>query len=280
MLFRSLLFVPGDRPDRFSKALSSAADALILDLEDSVSIANKPAAREKVSAFLKESRSKPVLVRVNAISSEMIDADLSAILDSAPDGVVLPKAEGAHDITHLVQKLGANPPPVLPIATETPKALFGLGSYQTVSQHLIGMTWGAEDLPAAIGASSSRDDNGVYTPPFEWVRSKALFAAHAADTLAIDTVYPDMKDIDGLRAYANRGRRDGFNAMMAIHPSQCDVINQAYTPTSEELESAMRIVQAFEDNPGAGVLQIEGQMLDAPHLKHAKATLNRSIRLH
>ena len=268
--FRSVLFVPGDRAERFVKAMASAADALILDLEDSVSLANKGKAHESVSEFLSHKQSKPVFVRVNPLSSDMIKNDLAAVQQNLPDGIMLPKAEGEKDIEGLLSLMGERDVPILPIASETPNGLFELGSYRNVSKHLCGLTWGAEDLPAAIGASTSREADGSYTPPFEWVRSNVLFAAHAANVPAIETVYPNIKDEDGLAAYAARGRRDGYTAMMAIHPVQCEIINAAFTPSVDELVWAQKIIDAFEANPSAGVLQIDGKMIDAPHLKQAK----------
>ena len=216
MRLRSLLFVPGDRPDRFAKAAASGADALILDLEDSVAHARKDAARDAVAALLTGKRAGPaLLVRVNPLGSGLIDEDLAAVLPGIPDALVLPKAEGAASITAL-----RSPVPILPIATETPAAIFQLGSYAAVAERLLGLTWGAEDLPAAIGAETSREADGSYTPPYQLARSLTLFGAHAAGVAAVETVYPDFRDLDGLAAYAARGSRDGFTGMMAIHPTQ------------------------------------------------------------
>ena len=270
MEFRSLLFVPGDRPERFQKALDSAADGLILDLEDSVAPSRKTDARQAVIVSLSLPRSKPVFVRINPIPAGGFETDLPAVLKAKPDGIVLPKAEGAKDVLDLTDAMGDTPVPVLPIATETPRALFKLDTYEDVSSSLCGLTWGAEDLPATIGASSSRETDGSYTPPFEWVRSVALFAAHAAGVKAVETVYPNIKDIDGLTAYAARARRDGFTAMMAIHPSQCQIINDAFTPSDDEIAHAMKIIEAFQKNPDAGALQVDGKMVDAPHEKQAR----------
>ena len=167
----------------------------------------------------------------------------------------------------------ASLPPILPIATETPAAIFTLGSYREAKDRLLGLTWGAEDLPAAIGATTSRNDDGSYTSPYEVARALTLFAAHGAGVAAIDTVYPAIKDEAGLAAYAARARRDGFTGMMAIHPSQVEPINSAFTPTAEESSRAQAIVDAFAANPGVGVLQIDGKMVDAPHLKQAKHIL-------
>jgi citrate lyase subunit beta/citryl-CoA lyase len=166
-------------------------------------------------------------------------------------------------------------PPILPIATETPAAVFELGSYREVAGHLAGLTWGAEDLPAAIGAASSREADGSYAAPYEMVRSLTLFGAHAADVAAIETVYPNIADTEGLAAYVARGRRDGFTGMMAIHPAQVAAINEGFTPTEAEVAHARAVVQAFADNPGAGALKLDGRMIDQPHLKQARALLER-----
>jgi len=273
MRLRSLLFVPGDRPDRFNKAADSGADALILDLEDSVTAARKEEARAAVAAYLKEARPVRRFVRLNPLASDFIEADIAALSGCRPDGFVLPKAEGAGAVRDCAARLGSAAAPILPVATETPAAIFELGTYREVADHLAGLTWGAEDLPAAIGAATSREIDGRFTPPYEMVRSLTLFAAHAAGVIALETVYPAIRDPDGLRAYAERGRRDGFTGMMAIHPSQVDIINAAFTPSAEDLAHARKIVEAFAANPDAGALQIDGQMIDAPHLKQAERLL-------
>lgn len=273
MRLRSLLFVPGDRPDRMEKALSSGADALILDLEDAVALENKPTAREAVAAFLTRQRPLTLFVRINPLSGDLARDDLKAILPAAPDGIVLPKAEGGVSLTDLEALLGGSSAAILPIATETPKAVFLLGTYGGVTDRLCGLTWGAEDLPAAIGALSSRAADGSYTPPYEMVRGLTLFGAHAAGVPAIETVYPAYRDLTGLAAYAARARRDGFSGMMAIHPDQVPVINAAFQPTEDEIAHARRLVSLFAENPGAGVLQIDGRMVDLPHLKAAQRLL-------
>ena len=277
---RSLLFVPGDRPERMRKALGSGADALILDLEDSVAIGAKVGARKEVAAFLKEAADSEVMlfVRVNPIDSGLIDADLDAVIDGRPAGIMLPKAEGAASIGDLDERLrqrGDDRALILPIATETPKAIFRLGEYGDVAGRLAGLTWGAEDLPAAIGALSARHADGSYTPPYEMARALTLFAACAADVAPIETVYPAIRDLDGLAAYAQRGTRDGFLGMMAVHPDQVPVINAAFTPSEEEIARAQAVVDAFAANPGAGVLTLDGKMIDRPHLKKAQALLAR-----
>jgi citrate lyase subunit beta/citryl-CoA lyase len=273
MRVRSLLFVPGDRPDRMVKALGSGADALILDLEDSVAAASKGEARSAVIDFLRGQRPVPMLVRINPLGSPYINDDLAALREVHADAIMLPKAEGAASIHALSHWTGL---PILPIATETPGAIFALGSYAEVRDRLFGLTWGAEDLPAAIGATAAREPDGRYTAPIETVRSLALFGAHAAGVAAIETVYPDFRDLEGLTAYAARGARDGFTGMMAIHPDQIAVINRAFTPTEAEVEAARKIIDAFAANPGAGVLAVEGKMVDAPHLLQARRVLERA----
>jgi citrate lyase subunit beta/citryl-CoA lyase len=269
MKLRSLLFVPGDRPDRFAKAVASGADAIILDLEDSVAPAARPQAREAVARYLAGARTVPVLVRVNPLTSGETVADLAAVLIGMPDGILLPKAEGADSVRALAAMMGDNTAPILPIATETPAAIFQLGTYAACGDRLLGVTWGAEDLPAAIGAVSAREEDGRYTMPYEMVRALTLFAAHAAAVAAIETVYPAIADEAGLAAYVARARRDGFTGMMAIHPSQVAAINEGFAPTPAEIERARRIVDAFATQPGAGALSLDEQMIDAPHLKLA-----------
>lgn len=280
MRLRSLLFVPGDRPERFAKAAASGADAIILDLEDSVSPANKEAARTAVADYLAGTREVVTLVRVNPLDGHMTAADIAAVAAARPDAIMLPKAEGAPSIAQLDTILrsesapDASLPAILPIATETPSAIFTLGSYREMKDRLVGLTWGAEDLPAAIGAATSREADGGYTEPYRVARALTLFAAHAAGVAAIDTVFPAIKDEAGLAAYAARARRDGFTGMMAIHPSQVAPINAAFTPSADEVSRAQAIVDAFAANPGAGVLQVDGKMVDAPHLKQARHLLS------
>ena len=280
MRLRSLLFVPGDRPERFAKAAASGADAIILDLEDSVSPANKDAARHAIAEYLSGTREVVTLVRVNPLDGHMTAADVAAVIGARPDAIMLPKAEGAPSIQQLDTIMrsetaeDASLPAILPIATETPAAIFTLGGYREVKDRLLGLTWGAEDLPAAIGATTSRQDDGSYTSPYEVARALTLFAAHGAGVAAIDTVFPAIKDETGLAAYAARARRDGFTGMMAIHPSQVEPINAAFTPSAEEAARAQAIVDAFAANPGAGVLQVDGKMVDAPHLKQARHILS------
>jgi citrate lyase subunit beta/citryl-CoA lyase len=279
MRLRSLLFVPGDRPDRMEKALGSGADALILDLEDAVTPAARPDARKAIADFLgRTERTTKLFVRVNPLDGSDTDADLDAIAKARPDGIVFPKAEGAASVQALLAKMAARgiDAPLLPIATETPAAIFQLGSYAAVAGKLCGLTWGAEDLPAAIGAATSREADGRYTPPYEMARALMLFGAAAAGIAPIETVYPAFRDLDGLTAYAARAARDGFTGMMAIHPAQVTVINEAFTPSPDAVAHARAVVEAFAAAPSAGALQLDGRMIDAPHLKQAKNLLARA----
>lgn len=271
--------MPGDRPDRMRKALNAGADALILDLEDSVAPAGKARARADVAAFLAEAgRAVVLFVRVNPLDGGLTDMDLDAVLPQRPAGIVLPKAEGAASLADLDRRLRARGDAdaiVLPIATETPRAMFALGEYVGASPRLAGLTWGAEDLPAAIGAQTARNPDGSFTAPYELARSLTLFAAAAAEVPPIETVYPAVRDLDGLKAYAERGARDGFLGMMALHPDQVPIINAAFAPSEEAVAHARAVVDAFADAPGAGVLVLDGKMIDGPHLKRAKALLAR-----
>lgn len=282
MKLRSLLFVPGDRPERFAKASASGADAIIIDLEDSVALDRKVLAREAAAEYLSGDRPVPVFVRVNPQDSHLTHDDLASVLPFLPDGIVLPKAEGARSVNWLRAEAAAvadNPdgesPPILPIATETPGAVFDLGTLREVAHWLAGVSWGAEDLPAAVGAATSREADGRYTAPYELARSLTLFAAHAAGVAAIDTVFPNIGEGDALSAYVARAARDGFTGMLAVHPSQIETINTGFTPSLDQLAHARSVVEAFAANPGAGVLQLDGKMIDAPHLKAALSILSR-----
>ena len=275
MRLRSLLFVPGDRPDRMEKALKSGADALILDLEDSVAATAKPEARRAVAAFLAANESARLWVRINPLDSDEADKDLQALLPAHPDGLVLPKAEGGASVAELARRLaqrGNVTARILAIGTETPAAIFGLGTYGG-QKRLTGLTWGAEDLPAAIGAATSREEDGSFTTPYEIARALCLFGAAAAGVAPIETVYPAFRDLDGLAAFAGRARRDGFTGMMAIHPDQVAVINRAFTPSEAELSHARAVVAAFAANPEAGALSLDGRMIDRPHLVQAQRLL-------
>jgi citrate lyase subunit beta/citryl-CoA lyase len=285
---RSWLFVPGDSAAKMEKALNAGADALILDLEDSVGEQAKGDARDTVAQFLERQATAggPKLwVRINPISGSHADADLAVVIKAKPAGIVLPKPDSADDVKRLGDRLAALEPAaglpggsvrILPLATETPISIFRLDGYVSVGPRLAGLTWGAEDLSAAVGAVTSRTEAGAFTPLYDLARSLCLAGAAAADVAAIETVYPDFRDLDGLAAYAARGRRDGFVGMMAIHPTQVAVINDAFTPSPSEIEQARRIVDAFASNPKAGTLSLNGVMLDGPHLKQARRVLERA----
>ncbi|MBB3982610.1 citrate lyase subunit beta/citryl-CoA lyase [Sphingobium fontiphilum] len=276
MTLRSLLFVPGDRPDRMEKAMGLGADALILDLEDAVAPANKATARAMVLDRLKAPRDHGVtiIVRINPVDSGLAAHDLAAIMPGRPDMIMLPKAEGAAAIAAL-DAMHPGLPPIIPLAAETPGGLFDLGTMRQCAGRLAGLTWGAEDMAAGVGATANRDAAGLFLPPYQLARSLTLFAAHAAGVAAIDTVYPDIQDMDGLTAYAAAAARDGFSGMMAIHPAQVAVINAAFTPTGDQVAHARAIIDAFAANPGAGVLKIGGKMIDAPHVRQAERLLAR-----
>ncbi len=274
MTIRSLLFVPADRPERFARAAASGADAIILDLEDSVAPERKAFGRDAVRDWLSARPEATSFVRINPLDSGLAGADLDGVMAARPDGLVLPKAEGAASVEALCGMIdAADTLPILPIASETPAAIFQLGSYSAVGKQLAGLTWGAEDLPAAIGAISAREPDGRYTAPYEMVRALVLFAAHAAAVPAIETVFPAITDAEGLGAYVARARRDGFTGMMAINPSQVHVINAGFTPSAEELARAQAIVDAFAARPDAGALALDGKMIDRPHLIQARRIL-------
>lgn len=280
MTNRSWLFVPGDSPAKIEKAGGSGADALILDLEDSVALPRKEEARKIVAETL-FSRQAPVQywVRVNPLSSGITLADLAAVAAAKPDGIVLPKSERGADVTTLSNYLDAFEAAagiapghikILAIATETAASVFNLGSYDLKNPRLAGLTWGAEDLPASVGAVSGRHADKSLTDLCKIARSLCIAGAAAADVAAIDTVYPDFRDLDGLREYAAQGRREGFSGMMAIHPAQVAPINEVMSPSETELAHAREIIAAFEANPNAGVVAIGGKMIDMPHLKQAR----------
>lgn len=281
---RSWLFVPADKAEMMGKALVCGADAVIIDLEDAVLPQNKAQARKLVAELAKDPKltASELWVRINPLETPDALLDLAAIMAIAPAGVVLPKSQSAAAVVELGHYLSAleaaagrplGETGILPIATETPKSLFELGSYVGTGPRLAGLTWGAEDLSAAIGATSARDETGAFTPLYELARSLCLAGAEAAGVPAIETVYTAFRDIEGLRAYAQRGRRDGFQGMLAIHPAQIPVIHEAFTPSQAEIAYAERVVAAFEANPGHGTVALEGTMLDAPHLRQARRLL-------
>lgn len=282
---RSLLFIPGDSDRKMAKAGDIPADCVIFDLEDAVAPAQKAAARARVREYLGAhagDRERPLWVRINALVQPEAGADLGAVMPMRPDGIVLPKARSPQDVETLATRIGhyeaeheipIGSTLILPVATETPASVFTLGSYGECGKRLAGLTWGAEDLAAAVGASGNRDASGRWTAPYQLVRSLCLFGAHAAGVPAIDTLHADFRDLEGLQASCAEARRDGFSGKLAIHPAQVEVINDAFTPSAEEVERARRIVELFAASPDAGTLSLDGVMLDLPHLEQAKRIL-------
>lgn len=279
---RSWLFAPGDSEKKMGKAADGEADIVLLDLEDSVMPGSKSAARESVHAFLASRTDRSRLwVRINPLSGDDARIDLEAIMPAAPGGIFLPKAEGKADVEALDRMLSdleakhgiaAGSTRVAALVTETPKAMFTTGEYAG-SPRLVAMSWGAEDLSSALGARVQFQANGQYMPTFELARSLCLVGAVAAGVAPIETIQSDFRDLDGLKARALMVRSQGYRGMLAIHPAQVPVINEAFTPSAEELAHARAIIAAFDANPGAGTVGLNGAMLDRPHLDLAKALL-------
>jgi citrate lyase subunit beta / citryl-CoA lyase len=285
---RSLLFVPGHDARKLAKGLDCGADALILDLEDSVPDADKAAARGMCAEFVAAHRERlPLFVRVNALTTGLTQDDLAAVVRARPYGVMLPKCGSGRDVARVGADLSAletrDGVPVgslriLPIVTESAAALFEMGSYaREAGPRLCGMLWGGEDLATDIGASANRSD-GSYTAPFQLARSLCLFGAAAAGVAAIDAVYTDFRDIDGLRVEARAAVAAGFSAKAAIHPGQVQVINEVFSPSDDALREAQAVVAAFSRQPGAGAVDIGGRMFDRPHLTAAQRILARAER--
>jgi len=278
------LFVPGDSDRKFAKAQLAGADALILDLEDSVAQSAKVSAREHVANWVSEGgeRAWRFFVRINPFDTGLTLADLAAIVRPGLDGVVVPKANGAHDILRLGHYLDAlearagmapGAVKIVVVATETAAALFSLGTYTPAHPRLAGLTWGAEDLAAALGATTNKNTDGSWRFPYQVARAQCLFAASSAGVAAIDTIYGDFRDEAGLAADCRAARQDGFTGRLAIHPNQVGVINACFTPSAEDIAHAQRVVDAFAADPGAGVIGIAGRMYDIPHLTAARRTL-------
>ena len=289
---RSFLFIPGDSPNKLEKGMTSGADALLLDLEDSISPQNKAQARATTLAFLNEARGakdRPRLyVRINGLATGLTDDDLDTVVSGHPDGIMFPKAEGGAAVIHCDAKITAREAihglpdgtlDIIAIATETAQAMFLAGTYVDASKRLKGLTWGAEDLSIELGAEANRDRDGNFLAPYQLARSLCLAGAAAAQVQAIDTVYIDFRNNAGLRRECEEARRDGFTGKMAIHPGQIAAINEVFTPTAEAIKRAEAVIAAFADNPGAGTVGIGGVMYDRPHLERARQLLARAKSL-
>ncbi|WP_431284522.1 HpcH/HpaI aldolase/citrate lyase family protein [Humitalea sp. 24SJ18S-53] len=279
---RSWLFIPGDSDRKMSKADASGADAIVLDLEDSVAEHNRPIARQKIRAFLDErppaSRDYQIWVRINALDESAL-IDLAAVVGGVPDGIMQPKIDSPADVqtlSHYLDALEARDGvpaghiKIAPVATETPAAPLRLGEFATVKiSRLLAMNWGAEDLSAAIGAATNLAEDGRWALTFRWARSVMLLAAKSSGAQAVETVYVNFRDLDGLRATSRAAAREGFTGRVAIHPDQVAIINDAFAPSAEDIALAQRIVAVFEAQGGIGTIGIDGEMFDIPHLKRA-----------
>jgi citrate lyase subunit beta/citryl-CoA lyase len=284
MILRSWMFVPGDSEKKLGKGASLGADALILDLEDSVVDSRKPVAREMVCDYLKSAdRSISQLwVRMNPLDRPHALLDLAGVIQGRPDGFFLPKAEHALDTELLSNYLDVletehgfdvGSTKVLSLATETAAAMLNINSYTEVNSRVVAISWGAEDLSAALGASSNSDEHGNLTPPYVLARTQCLVAAYACGVQAVDTAFTNFKDDDGLRKTCSDARRDGFLGKIAIHPAQVAPINEAFMPSAVEIEHARAVVDLFAQNPDEGTLSLDGKMLDKPHLTQAERVL-------
>jgi len=280
MILRSLLFVPADSEKKLAKSQSSPADALILDLEDSVAAQNRPKARGLVKEFLKDKHSQSIWVRINPLGSEDFIRDVESVVVSNPAGLVIPKPDGPQTLREIDNHISTREAKagvhhgdikLLPVATETPEAVLTLGEYRNPPPRLAAMSWGAEDLSAALGAATNRDENGEFLFVHKMVRALVLIAAKAAGVDAIETLHADFRDAKGLERVARAAQREGFSGMLAIHPDQVETINAAFTPSAADIEHAKKVVAAFAQ--GAGVASLDGKMLDQPHLKQAKHVL-------
>ena len=286
-MLRSLLFVPGDSEKKLAKSISTSADALILDLEDSVSPDRTAIARSMVAEFLNahSNRKQQLWVRINPLQTPLALHDLVAVMAGKPDGIMLPKPLNAKDAQQLDHCLSAlevreglalGSTRIIPVATEVAGALFDLHSYAGATPRLQGLTWGAEDLATAVGATSNRDASGEFTFTYKLARSLCLLASAHAEVQAIDTLSVDFKDMKALAADVQNARREGFSGKLAIHPDQVEVINQGFTPSANDISHAQRIVDAFAQAQGAGAVQLDGKMVDKPHLTQALRLLQLS----
>jgi citrate lyase subunit beta/citryl-CoA lyase len=282
---RSMLFIPADSEKKFARGQISGADGLIIDLEDSVAAAKRPEARKLAAQMLSTPHPKQKFyVRINPLYSGDTLKDLAAIMPARPDGIVFPKStpEGTVELDHYLSAFEAaagseiGSTRIFCIATETAGAMFKLGGYEGCSKRLMGLSWGAEDLSAAIGAAHNRRPDGIYDDSFRLARALCLLGASAADVQPIDTVYTDFKNSDGLRNECLAARREGYTGKIAIHPDQVPVINEAFTPSAQEIDWAKKVVAVFAANPDSGTIGLEGKMLDRPHLVLAQRVLART----
>jgi citrate lyase subunit beta/citryl-CoA lyase len=286
---RSLLFTPADGGKKLDKALTCGADAVIVDLEDSIASNRKGQARASAAAFLKaaagEAKRPFLCVRINGLATGLIDADLDAVVQAGPDAIMLPKAEGGAALLHADAKLSAREAiaglthghiKIIVMTIETAAGLFLAGTFRQKSARLIGVSWGAEDLAAELGAETNREADGRYTAPYVLARTLCLAAAATAEVQPIETIYMDYRDTEGLKRDSETARRDGFTGRLAIHPLQVPIINEVFTPSAAALANARAIVAAFAASPGAGVVGIEGVMYDRPHLARAQQLIARA----
>lgn len=289
MAMRSWLFVPGDSQTKLDKAPTCGADVVIVDLEDAVAPPAKPHARIMTRGWLERQARQPggssCWVRINPLDTQLWREDLAAVMPGRPAGIVVPKAAGPEQLQALAGELSAQEQRngmapgatrILPLVSETPAAALGIASYAGAQlPRLAGLTWGAEDLSAAIGASRKRDERGYWLDAFRYVRAQVLLTAHARGVLAIDTLHAEFRENEALKRIAAESYSEGFSGMLAIHPGQVPVINEAFTPGEAEIARARAIVNAFSANPGAGALSLDGHMIDQPHLDQARKLLER-----
>jgi citrate lyase subunit beta / citryl-CoA lyase len=283
---RSFLFVPGDSERKLAKGPASGPDALILDLEDSVAADRKPVAREMVRDYLKSAaRPARLYVRVNALDTGLTLGDLAVVMQGKPDGIVFPKCVGQRDLDLLATYLDAlearegieaGATKILTIATESAAAVLALAAAPAKHARLVGHSWGGEDLMADLGALAKGPAAGQYDDTFKLARTVNLMASVAAGVTAYDTVYPDIKNVEGLRSEARDARRMGYGGKIAIHPDQVAILHEVFTPSAQEIDWAQRVIATFRDNPGSGVLTLDGKMLDRPHLVLAQRLMARA----
>ena len=287
-MIRSYLFVPADSERKFARATESEADAIIIDLEDSVAPDRKDAARRNLEGFLSTACRPELWVRINPLTTTEHREDVEALAPAPPKGVVLPKSGGADDVRRLDAMLDAMEAEagresgrtrILPLVTETPAALFAVAEYADAGERLSALTWGAEDLAAALGAQTNRDPNGQWLAPYALARTLCLLGAAAAGLPAVETVFTRVRDTAAAGEFAALARRDGFSGMLVLHPAQLGPVHDAFTPTDAEIEHARRVVELFDNNPGEGVAMMDGEMVDRPHYLQARRILDVADRI-